>query len=163
MVKHKILPIPHADVSEVLGLADTIHGYKSKVKISFLADELQMDIDDLGEVVDMAKLLGIVKAKQGVLTLTLFGEALSLGNIDNKKKILREKMITVEPFKSIVSILKKAGGKIERDDLLAELSKKFLIEDAQMFLKLIIGWGNYSESFEYDSDEETFVLSPSIK
>jgi len=163
MVKHKILPIPHADVSEVLGLADTIHGYKSKVKISFLADELQMDIDDLGEAVDMAKLLGIVKASKGVVQLTLFGEALSLGNIDNKKKILREKIVTVEPFKTIISLLKKSGGKIERDVLLEELSKKFLIEDSRMFLKLIINWGNYTESFEYDSDDETFVLSSSLK
>ena len=163
MVKHKILPIPHADVSEVLGLADTIHGYKSKVKVSFLADELQMDIDDLGEVVDMAKLLGIVKSSKGVVHLTLFGEALSLGNIDNKKKILREKIITIEPFKTIVSLLKKSDGKMERDVLLEELSKKFLIEDSKMFLKLMINWGNYTESFEYDSDDETFVLSPSLK
>ena len=78
----------------------------------------------------------------------------------NKKKILREKMLKVEPFKSIILLLKKAGGKMERDDLIDAVSKKFLIEDRAMFLKLLIGWGNYSETFEYDSDEETFVLSP---
>lgn len=160
MVKHKILPIPHANVGEVLGLADTLYGYRCKTKVSFLADELQMDIDDLGDVVDMAKLLGVIAARKGVINLTLFGEALSVGNIDNKKKILREKMLKVEPFKTVTSLLKKSGGKLEKDDLLGELSKRFLIEDPAMFLKLLIGWGNYTETFEYDSDEETFILSP---
>ncbi len=159
MVKHKILPIPHAEVGEVLGLADTLYGYRCKTKVSFLADELQIDIDDLGEVVDMAKLLGVVSTKKGVINLTLFGEALSLGNIDNKKKILREKMLKVEPFKTIIIILRKAGGKMERDELIDVLSKKFLVEDRAMFLKLIINWGNYTESFEYDSDDERFVLA----
>ena len=60
-------------------------------------------------------------------------------------------------------MLKKSNGKMERDILLEKLSKKFLIEDPKMFLKLIINWGNYTESFEYDSDDETFVLSPSLK
>ncbi len=160
MVKHKILPIPHADVGEVLGLADTLYGYRCKTKVSFLADELQIDMDDLGDVVDMAKLLGIVASRKGVINLTLFGEALSLGNIDDKKKILREKMLKIEPFKTIIRLLKKSGGEMERDELVDTVSKKFLIEDKAMFLKLIIGWGNYTESFEYDSDEETFVLSP---
>lgn len=162
MVKHKILPIPHADVGEVLGLADTLYGYKCKSKISFLADELQIDIDDLGEVVDMAKLLGVVRARKGIINLTLFGEALSVGNIDNKKKILRIKMLEVEPFKTTIILLKKAGGKMERDELIETISKKFLVEDAAMFLKLMINWGNYTESFEYDSDDETFILAPSL-
>jgi len=162
MVKHKILPIPHADVDEVLGLADTLYGYKCKTKISFLADELQMDIDDLGEVVEMAKLLGIVSTRKGVINLTLFGEALSVGNIDNKKKILRGKMLEVEPFKTTITLLKKSEGKIERDEMIDSISKKFLVEDRAMFLKLMIGWGNYTESFEYDSDDETFVLAPNL-
>jgi hypothetical protein len=160
MVKHKILPIPHAEVGEVLGLADTLYGYRCKTKISFLADELQIDIDDLGDVVEMARLLGVVATRKGVINLTLFGEALSLGNIDNKKKILREKMLRVEPFRTIIKLLRKAGGRMDRDELIGAVSKKFLVEDRAMFLKLVIGWGNYTETFEFDSDEETFVLSP---
>jgi len=163
MVKHKILPIPHANVGEVLGLADTLYGYKCKSKVSFLADELQIDIDDLVDVVDMAKLLGVVSAKKGMLNLTLFGEALSLGNIDNKKKILRQKMMEVEPFKTVVTLLRNSGGRMEKKPLLKALSKSFLIEDEAMFLKLLIGWGNYTETFEYDSDEETFILSAFLR
>ncbi len=163
MVKHKILPIPHANVDEVLGLADALYAYKGKVKLSFLADELQIDIDDLGEAVDMAKLLGIIRVRAGTLSLTLFGEGLALGNIDNKKKILREKIITVEPFNSIIDLLNKSGGTISKDELLDSLSKKFVIEDKDSFFKIILGWGNYTESFEYDSDERLFSLSKGLR
>ena len=162
MVKHKILPIPHANVDEVLGLADALYAYRGKAKLSFLADELQIEIDDLGEAVDMAKLLGMLKIKSGTLLLTLFGEALSIGNTDNKKKILREKMIKVEPFKTIIQLLRKSGGKMEKDELLEALSTKFVIEDKESFFKIILGWGNYTESFEYDSDEQLFLLSKSL-
>ena len=162
MVKHKILPIPHANVDEVLGLADALYAYKGKAKLSFLADELQIEIDDLGEAVDMAKLLGMIKVKSGTLMLTLFGEALSIGNTDNKKKILREKMIQVEPFKTIIQLLRKYGGSIDKEDLLEALSTKFVIEDKESFFKIILGWGNYTESFEYDSDEQLFLLTKSL-
>ena len=162
MVKHKILPIPHANVDEVLVLADALYAYKGKVKLSFLADELQIEIDDLGEAVDMARLLGVIKTRLGTLSLTIFGEALALGNIDNKKKILREKMIKVEPFKTIIQLLRKYGGSINKDDLLEALSSKFVIEDKDSFFKIILGWGNYTESFEYDSDDGIFSLAKSL-
>lgn len=162
MVKHKILPIPHANVDEVLGLADALYAYKGKAKLSFLADELQIEIDDLGEAVDMGRLLGVIKTRSGTLSLTIFGEALALGNIDNKKKILREKIIKVEPFKTIIHLLRKYGGSIDKDDLLEALSSKFVIEDKDSFFKIVLGWGNYTESFEYDSDDGIFSLAKSL-
>lgn len=158
MVRHKIMPIPDATVGELLGLAEIIYSYGGKVKISFLADELRMEMDDLGDVVDMGELLEAMKVEEGKVMLTLFGEGLTLGTIDNKKKILREKIKKVEPFKTVFSILKKAGGKMDEQELLDKLGKKFVVEDLANFRKLLIGWGNYTESFEYDGDENEFVL-----
>ena len=47
MVKHKMLPFPDANVGEVLGLVEIIYAYGGKTKISFLAEELRMQLDDL--------------------------------------------------------------------------------------------------------------------
>jgi len=158
MVRHKIMPLPDATVGELLGLAEIIYSYGGKAKISFLSDELRMDMDDLGDVIDMGELLEVLKVEEGEVTLTLFGEGLTLGTIDNKKKILRDKIAEVEPFKTIISILNKEGGRMGEQDLLDKLSQKFVIEDVGPFRKLMIGWGNYTESFEYDGDEQEFVL-----
>jgi NitT/TauT family transport system ATP-binding protein len=158
MVRHKIMPLPDATVGELLGLAEIIYSYGGKSKISFLSDELRMEMDDLGDVIDMGELLEVLKVDDGEVSLTLFGEGLTLGTIDNKKKILRDKIAEVEPFKTIISILEKEGGRMGEQDLLDALSKKFVIEDTGPFRKLLIGWGNYTESFEYDGDEQEFVL-----
>jgi hypothetical protein len=99
-----------------------------------------------------------LKVDEGEVSLTLFGEGLTLGTIDNKKKILRDKIKEVEPFKTIMKILEKEGGRMSEQDLFEKLGKKFVVEDIAPFRKLIIGWGNYTESFEYDGDEQEFVL-----
>jgi NitT/TauT family transport system ATP-binding protein len=158
MVKHKIMPIPDATVGELLGLVEIVYSYGGKVKISFLADELRMEMDDLGDVIDMGELLEAVNVDEGEVTLSLFGEGLTLGTIDNKKKILRDKIKDVEPFKSVIEMLNEEGGKMGEQELLEALAKKFVIEDFAPFRKLLIGWGNYTESFEYDGDEQEFVL-----
>ena len=158
MVKHKIMPIPDATVGELLGLVEIVYSHGGKVRISGLADELRMEMDDLGDVIDMGELLEAVKVDEGQVVLSLFGEGLSLGTIDNKKKILRNKIKDVEPFRSVMKMLSDAGGKMKEQVLLEELAKKFAIEDASPFRKLLIGWGNYTETFEYDGDEQEFVL-----
>lgn len=158
MAEHKILPIPDATVGELLGLVEIVYSYGGKLKISFIADELRMEMDDLGDVVDMGELLGVIKVKQGVITLTIFGEALSLGTIDNKKKIIRDQMKKVEPFKSIIAYMKKKKNNVSEKELLEGLGKKFVVEDQARFRKLLIGWGNYTETFEYDSDDGLFRL-----
>lgn len=158
MVKHKIMPIPDATVGELLGLAEIVYSYGGKVKISFLADELRMEMDDLGDVIDMGELLEALKVEDGEVVLTLFGEGMTLGTIDNKKKIIRDKIKDVEPFSSIIKILEKEGGSMSEQDLFERITKKFVVEDIAPFRKLIIGWGNYTETFEYDGDEQEFVL-----
>ncbi len=158
MVKHKIIPMPDATVGEVLGLVEITYSFGGMVKISFLADELRMEIDELGDVVDMCEMLEVVKVDEGTVVLTLYGEGLSLGTTDNKKKIIRERIKKVEPFKTVMTLIEKAGGEIAENDLFDELSSRFMIEDMERFRKLLIGWGNYTETFEFDGEEGVFRL-----
>ena len=157
MVKHKMLPLPHATVGEVVGLIEAIYSYGGKVKISFLAGEFRMEFDDLGDVIDMAELLDLMKVKDGEIQLTLFGEASALGRIEDKKQILRKKLLKVELFKVITTKLKKKGM-INWQELLDSVRKMdYIVEDDTMFKKLIIGWGSYTEIFEYSGEHQTFT------
>ena len=163
MVKHKMLPIPDANVGEVLGLAEIIYAYGEKVRISFLAEELRMALDDLGDVIQMAQLLDIVKVKNGEIQLTVFGEALNLGTINDKKLILRKHLVKVEPFKTILEIIRKAGH-VHRKMILENLRKRnMIIEDEARFHKLMLTWGGYAEIFEYDGNKQVFTMPGSKK
>lgn len=154
MVKDSIIPIPDATVGEVLGLIEVLYSYGGKERISFLAEELKIPMDDLGEVIDMAELFKLMKVKNGIATLTIYGEALCLGTINDKKRILKRKIPTIEPFKTTILLLKK--GYIEKNELFEQLRKKFPIMDAERFHKLFVGWGTYAEIFKYNSQEQVF-------
>ncbi|MFN7991425.1 MAG: AAA-associated domain-containing protein [Candidatus Micrarchaeia archaeon] len=156
MVKHKMLPMPDANVGEVLGLVEIIYAYGEKVKISFLAEELRMQLDDLGDAIDMAELLNLVTVKSGEVQLTVFGEALNLGTIDNKKEVLRKKLPKLEPFRSVLRIIKKHGSASRKDILGLLRGQGMIIEDEGRFHKLLLTWGGYAEIFEYDGARQVF-------
>ncbi len=157
MGRHDILPIPDAMVGEILGLAEIVYSYKGKIKISFLADELQLEMDDLGDAIDMAELLDLAKVKRGTIYLSIFGEALAIATIDDKKKILRKKIKELEPFKTISKTLSKEK-EINEQDLIHSLKEKFTIENPDKFKKLLLSWGGYTEIFEYHGNKHLFTL-----
>ncbi len=157
MVKHKILPMPDATVGKVLGLVEVIYSYGGKVKVSFLGEELRMPIDELGAVVSMAGMFNLLRVKEGIATLTLYGEAVNLGTIEDKKRILRKKISTVEPFRTAAALLKKSGSAKE-DEMFRKIAEKYPIQDKERFHKLFINWGTYAGLFEYDSGTRTFRL-----
>ena len=160
MVKHRMLPMADANVGEVLGLVEIIYAYGCKAKISFLADELRIQLDHLGPVLEMAEALHLVKIKNGEAELTLYGEALNLGTIDNKKEVLRKQLTKLDPFKTVLSILKKTGP-TTRKELIEKLRRAhgMIIEDEQRFHKLLLGWGGYAEVVEYNGVKQTFELA----
>ncbi len=149
--------MPHANVGEVLGLQEAIYSYGGRVKISFLVDEFRLSFDDLGDVIDMAELLELVKVHEGEIHLTLYGEAIVLGKIDDKKGLLRKRLMKLEVFKIIMNMIKKST-KITWDEIVKDLrEKEYAIEDAAMFKKIVIGWGSYAELFEYYGDGQIFT------
>lgn len=158
MVKHKILPIPDATVGKVLGLVEVIYSYGGQVKISFLSEELRMEIDELGAAVDMAELFELIKVRDGTATLTIYGEAVSLGTIDDKKRILRKKILAIEPFRIAAAFLKRKGSANE-EELSQRILEKSPIQDRERFHKLFINWGTYTRLFEYDGQERVFTAA----
>ena len=158
MVKHKLLPLPDANVGEVLGLVEIIYAYGCKVKISFLSEELRMDLDDLGDVLYMAELLDLIKVKNGEAQLSLFGEVLNLGTIANKKSVLAKQLIKIEPFKSVLVLLNKEGDAGKKDIINYLKTRKMFVEDEARFHKLLLAWGGYAEIFEYNGVKQVFRL-----
>lgn len=157
MVRHKMLPIPDANVGEVLGLVEIVYAYKGKAKVSFLSEELRIDLDELNDVIEMARLLNLLKVTSGTVELTIFGESLNLGTIDDKKSVLRKHLVKIEPFKSILAIIRKDGHAHEKEIFEQLRSKNVVIEDEARFHKLLLAWGGYAEIFEYDGKKRIFT------
>ncbi|MDD5336868.1 MAG: AAA-associated domain-containing protein [Candidatus ainarchaeum sp.] len=157
MAKHKIMPLPDASVGRVLGLVEVLYSYGGSAKVSFLSEELKMDMDELGSAIDMGELFGLMKVKDGMTMLTIYGEAVSLGTVDDKKRILRKRISEIEPFRTAVGML-KGTEYVREGEVITKISERYPIADREKFHKLFVGWGTYAGVFEYNSRESTFSV-----
>jgi len=149
--RKKMFELPRAGVSEVLGLIEAISAYGGKMRTAELLDEFPMDIDEFGEAIDMAELLGLVKVNKGYLTLTKKGEIIGAGSVEDKKRIIGEQLKNVEPFKSALQLLNERG-EVSMRELIRHLKTIGYDLDEESY-ELFMNWGGYAELFEYDAEE----------
>jgi len=158
MSTHELLPFPHATVSEVLGLLEIIHDYNGKIRVSELADEVGMEIDDLNDVVDFCELLKFVKVVKGEIKLTATGKKIiSYDDEDKIKEELKKRLRLVEPFRTALKFL-KSRKEATKEEFLEYMKKKFLVTDERTYARLLFDWLLFSESVDYDIDEDKIIL-----
>ncbi len=89
------------------------------IQISRLSKTISKNIDELLPLLDASVMLGIAKLDDGNIVLTEQGRRLTQVNIDT---FIEKKISVIEPFKSIIAILKKEGAlsSTELSELLKE-------------------------------------------
>jgi hypothetical protein len=95
-----------AKFGQLKGTIKIIREHRGTISISSLAKKAHQNIDQLLPVVDACVALDIAKTSNGSISLTPYGKKL---NISNTKKLVTDKIVLVEPFKSTVQILKTQG------------------------------------------------------
>jgi len=143
-----------AEISQVLGLLDLLKSYDGKMDIAELASELKMEIDDLFPIIDTAEYLGLVTVAKGDVQLTNIGYKLSESKLIEQKKILKNQLLKLEPFKTIIKMLHEKG-ELEKEELIEILSLSLdRGENLDKLLNSIIAWGSFSNVFHYNGDSE---------
>lgn len=158
MSNYQLLPFPHATVSEVLGLLEIIHEYNGSIRISELADEVGMEIDDLNDVVDFCELLKFIRVSKGEIKLTATGKRIiSYDDEDKVKEELKKRLKFVEPFRTALKFL-KSKKEVSKEEFLEYMKKKFLFSDEKTYARLFFDWLLFSESIDYDIDKDKIIL-----
>lgn len=154
----KVLPtlFPKASPSELQGLLVLIDEHKGNEDVARLADDLDLEIDEILPSLDFAETLGLVKVVDGRATLTEIGRRLLAVSIRERKTILREQLRKTTLFRTILRALESApGGRLTEDDVQRLLA--FTTAPSDQYVLNIINWGRYAELFRYDSDEHVVV------
>jgi hypothetical protein len=135
-----------------------LKSYDGKMDIAALTSKLMMDIEDLFPIIDTAEYLGLVAVANGDIQLTDVGYRLSESKLIERKKIIKNQILNLEPFVSIMKLLYEKGelGKEELREILS--SKLDRGEDVESFLKSIIAWGSFSKIFYYNGDSKKIYL-----
>lgn len=155
---------PKCSPTEMMGLLVLVNSHKGSEDIARLADDLDLEIDEILPAVDYAEVLQLVKVSDGRATLTDLGKKFLASTIRDRKLILREQLARTTLFRTLLRALDKAPERQLSDEELGSIVSlaQAPLEDA---VQNIVNWGRYAELFRYDSDEHrlTAIHHPPAK
>ena len=149
--------LPTAGVNRVFGLLDLLKAYNGKTDIATLTIDLRIDLDELLPIIDTAEYLGLVTVKEGEISLTELGTKALNNRIAERKKLVHQRLETLEPFSDIAKLLKEQG-QVTRFTLARFISSKYgPTLDIPALISIIISWGVFTGLFGYDGQSERLL------
>lgn len=143
---------PKASPTEVLGLLVLLNGHGGSQDIARLAEDLDLEIDEILPSVDFAEALRLLEVQDGRVTLTDLGRKFLASNIRARKAILREQLSQTTLYRALLKALEEAPRRrLSEDELNQWLEFTPAPSDDQ--LQNVINWGRYAELIRYDAEE----------
>jgi NitT/TauT family transport system ATP-binding protein len=154
-------PLPHAPIEMVFGLLEHLRDVPGgREDLPKLGGPLGYELDDLLPVTEAAKQLGLVKIASGDIELTSEGRLLAAAEAPERKERLRRHLLGLPLIRMIRESLEPSEGhRVPRQAFLDMLEDHFSSSEAERQLQTALDWGRYGELFDYDPDEEEFVLA----
>jgi len=156
------LELPRVSSNLLAGLLEALAAapYNGRADLPALAEDLQMEIDDLFPIAETLQLLRLVEVAAGDIALTAAGRAFVAGAIDERKKLFAEHLLRHVPLaRHIRRVLDERPSKRApylrfKTELEDHMSEDF----AEKTLRAVISWARYAEIFAYDEEEGAFSL-----
>jgi len=147
------------NTGDLIGLLEILEDEGRSVDIAELDDVLDEERTTLLNLLEDAESLGLIDVSSGDVKLTDLGNKFLKSDINDRRDILKEQLLHLEPFNSLMELYRKSGERrISRDDIDEFIRNVFPSDDNEKTFGLIINWGRYSRLIEYDSDNEEMIL-----
>lgn len=154
--------LPSANVQQMLGVLDEVseQSTSGSLELASLADELEMEVDEIFPLVEALDLLGFATTDGGVLHLTASGGAFLDADILERKVIFGRSLLERVPLARHITAAIEAeeDHRVPEERFLTELNEFFTDEEAERVLEVVVAWGRYAEIFAYDYDSGEFSL-----
>jgi hypothetical protein len=148
---------PKSPPTEMLGLLVLLKDHHGAEDLARLADDLDLEIDEILPSSDWAEALELVRVEDGRVTFTETGRRLVEATIRERKNILREQLLRTTLFATLARALDTApGGRMSEEDVNQLIALTTAPADEAELN--IINWGRYAELFRYDPDERQFTI-----
>ncbi len=155
---HKVIGLkfrlPKVNISELSGLLETIveQEKQEKIELHYLADELQLGVDDLFSITEVLEIMRFASVSDGDIEITPAGNAFAEGDIQEKKTIFADHLLRYVPLvRHIRRILdERPDHAAKQERFLNELEDNLSESVAEEVLATVIDWGRYAELFAYD-------------
>ncbi len=149
---------PKCTPSEVQGLLVLLNSHNGAEDVALLADDLDLEIDEILPSVEFAEALQLVKVVDGRATLTDAGRRYLAASIRERKTILRDQLKRTTLFRTLLRALENAPSRTLTDDALSQIISVTAAQ-ADEAVQNIVNWGRYVELFRYDADEHLVMAT----
>jgi len=153
-----IHPFSKVSVGQVLGLVEAIDEVGGSADVATIGQEVEMDIDRLGPIIDAAEFLGFVKVQEGDLTITDLSRKVLHADVRERKALIREIIDDVPIFRQVIDMARGAKRPLSREEVLGTITAQVGSHAAQGFFDALVYWGRYAELVQYDSEAEELTL-----
>lgn len=141
-------------LAELTGLLNALNLSGAKEDIARLCTDLHLDLTKILPLLEVSRSLGFVDVHDGDVSLTELGHTFIRSRSREKRKILRKTVSNLEPFSTLMQMLRD-DGELERGEVLEVLKECFEPdEDLEKAFNMVINWGRYVQLFAYDQDSE---------
>ncbi len=162
--KEKLAPIPHASVSEIIGLLEVLDDNKGQLDLFDLADEIKRDFGTTISIALAAEMLGFVETPSHDVIFTKLGKRFLDADVNERKLIFKDQILKIPLIKAIFDmIVNSENGTITREECEEFLREKFPNENSEELFDTVINLSMYAELIDYDSrDEEISLISQNV-
>lgn len=146
--------LPDATQGQMLGVLEALNqpGRGGGVELSELADEMQMEADDLFPILEALEMLDFARAAGQRSELTRHGKGFVEADILQRKVIFGEHLLQRVPLAAHIRRVldERARSRAPKSRFLRELEDALTEDEAERVLAVMIDWGRYAEIFAYD-------------
>ncbi|MGP8072388.1 MAG: AAA-associated domain-containing protein [Thermoplasmata archaeon] len=149
---------PKCSPTEMMGLLVLLNSHAGAEDIARLAEDLDLEADEILPSVDYAEVLQFMKVQDGRATLTETGKKFLALSIRDRKALLRDQLRKTTLFRTLLRALDGAPGHQLSDEELGQIVSlaQAPLEEA---VQNIVNWGRYAELFRYDADEHRLIAT----
>ncbi len=145
---------PKCSPTEMLGLLVLLNDHKGSEDVALLADDLDLEIDEIFPSLEYAQHLQLLKVTEGRATFTELGKKLVDASIRERKTIVREQLKKTPLFRTILRALEASPSGTLDDEEFGHIIS-FTTAKADGGEQNIVNWGRYADLFRYDADAHT--------
>ncbi len=154
--------LPRVSANLLAGLAEAVAAqpYAGRADLPALAEDLQLESDELFPVAETLQMLRLADLAEGDIALTPAGRRFAEAAVEEKKKIFAGQLAAHVPLAAHIRRVldERPAHRAPFSRFREELEDHMSEADAETTLRAVISWGRYAELFEYDESGATFSL-----
>jgi NitT/TauT family transport system ATP-binding protein len=152
--------LPHARPGGIAGLLELLNDRGGKDDLYRIADELQLEVNDLLPITEAATLLDFARTEKGDVEITEKGREFSNADITTRKALFREAALAHAPLLQQIrnGLASKSDGTMPLEFFRDILDEHFPEDETEQQVETALNWGRYGEIFSYDSQSDRLSL-----